>query len=103
MIKFHLGNSMAYATCVAPLFYYSICLSVLRLCLLLKSLTFLIKKVFTCFSKTKARGNLILSELKVFTVDFFFAVNEIFFSIVLLFTLIYMNSLDEKSPNKGFI
>lgn len=36
--------------------------------------------------------------MKVFTVDFFFAANEIFFCLVLLFTLIFMNSLDEKSP-----
>ena len=97
MLKFHLGYTMGFATCVAPLFYYSICLSVLRLCLLFKALYFALRKIFTCCSDTKLR------EVKVFTVDFLFSVHEIFFSIAMLFSLIFMNTLDEKSANVGIL
>lgn len=56
MMKFNLKSDMAFATCVAPLFYYTICLSVLRVCLFFKAMFFLFKKLFTCFKETKARG-----------------------------------------------
>lgn len=42
---------------------------------------------------------MMISEMKVFAVDFFFSVNEMFFAVVLLFSLLYATSLDGGSPS----
>jgi hypothetical protein len=59
MNKIYLGNATSWVVCVAPLFYYSAVLSVLRLCVFGKAMIFLLIKLFTCCNKITKRGNII--------------------------------------------
>ena len=95
MLKLHLGANIKHSTAVAPVFYLCACLAVLRLCLFFKALFFFCGKLFTCCAGPKPRGTRRSAEWKIFCVDFFFALNEILFFVVLLFSLFFAGSLDE--------
>ncbi len=95
MAKLHLKTNIKYATAVGPIFYFCVCLAILRLCLFFKAVFFFCSKLFTCCSNPKPRGSCSSTEWKIFFVDFFFSLNEIFFFVVLLFSLLFAGSLDE--------
>lgn len=94
-MKLHLQANIKHSTAVAPVFYFCVCLAVLRLCLFFKALFFFCGKLFTCCANPKPRGTRCSAEWRIFFVDFFFSVNEILFFLVLLFSLFFAGSLDE--------
>jgi hypothetical protein len=56
MLKLHLKSNIKYSTAVAPVFYFCVCLAILRLCLFFKAVIFLCSKLFTCCASPKPRG-----------------------------------------------
>lgn len=88
MLKVYLNKDILWATVVSPLFYYSICLALLRTCLFLKATFFLFSKLCTCCEEKKKR------EWQIFLIDLLTSANELFFFTVMLFTLFFAGALD---------
>lgn len=58
MLKFYVKTDISMATCIAPLFYFVLCLAILRLCLVLKVLSFIFTNLFSCYNEVTKRGRL---------------------------------------------
>lgn len=56
MSRLCLNRNLPLPTCIAPLFYFTICLAILRICLLIKALFFIFGGLFKCYSGTNMRG-----------------------------------------------
>ena len=102
MTRLCLNKSLSLSACLAPVFYFTIALAVLRLCLLVKALFYVFTNIFKCCSGSSLKGKVLTEiEFKVFIIDFFFAANEPLLFVALLMTLLYLGAIDISDKNSA--
>ena len=62
MNKLLLNKSLSFTACIAPVFYFTVALAVLRLCLLVKALYYIFANIFKCCSGSSLKGKLRLKQ-----------------------------------------